>query len=149
MRLAALVLSAVAASPANGPPYPPTRGSCTMQQKLSQLAPFPVAAVLIEQPGDTPATISARMRQMRAEGFTAVKQALLAVPLTEDVPSYLNRTKAWFNAALDAGLSPWWYERGGWECLTQELLAELGLPLDAPPCLALHTSFGSFDTSVA
>jgi beta-galactosidase len=104
-----------------------------MQYKLSQLAPFPIAAVLIEQPGDTPATIAARMRQMRAEGFTAVKQVLLAVPVAEGAASYLNRTKAWFNAALDANLAPWWYEKGGWECFTQELLAELGLPLDAPP----------------
>jgi hypothetical protein len=55
----------------------------------------------------------------------------LAVAVAESDASYLNRTKAWFHAALDAGLSPWWYEKGGWECFTQELLAELGLPLDA------------------
>jgi hypothetical protein len=123
------VLSAAAVSFA----YPPTRGSCSLQEKLSQMAPFPTAAVLIEQPGDTLESAAARMRQMRAEGFTAVKQILLAVDVVESAASYLNRTKAWFGAALDAGLSPWWYERGGWECFTQELLAELSLPLDAPP----------------
>jgi len=70
---------------------------------------------------------------MYSEGFTAVKQILLAVPYLESEDSYLSRTKAWFHAALDAGLSPWWYEKGGWECITIELLTELGLPLNATP----------------
>ena len=113
--------------------YPPTRGSCTMQEKLAQMVPFPIAAVLIEQPGDTLDTVVARMQQMRAEGFTALKQILLSVSISESTESYLNRTKQWYSAALDTGLSPWWYERGGWECYTQELLTELALPFDATP----------------
>ena len=114
-------------------PYPPSRGDCTLPQKLAQLAPLPIGGVIIEQPGDTLALVAARMQQMRAEGFNAIKQVLLAVPLTESAEAYLNRTKQWFHAALDAGLSPWWYAEGGWECFTLELLAELGLPPTEPP----------------
>lgn len=113
--------------------YPPTRGSCSLQEKLAQLAPFPIAPVLIDQPGFTLTNVSQMFQQMATEGFTAVKQILLGVALEESQASYLNRTKQWFHAALDAGLSPWWYEKGGWECFTNELLNELGLPLSAPP----------------
>ena len=125
------ILSSVRSS--SFPPYPPSRGECTLPQKLAQLSPLPCAAVIIEQPGDTLSTVSARMQQMRAEGFTAVKQILLAVPLSESEASYVNRTKQWFHAALDAGLSPWWYGDGGWECFTLELLSELGLSPTQPP----------------
>lgn len=36
------------------------------------------------------------------------------------------------NAALDAGLFPWWYGLGGWECITLELLSSLGIPASTP-----------------
>ncbi len=136
MRILSLLLLAPAcraATAASFPPYPPTRGSCSMQEKLQMLAPVPFGVVIIEKPGDTLATVAARMAQAAGEGFTALKQILLEVPLAESEASYLNRTKAWFSAALDAGLSPWWYGEGGWECFTVELLRELGLPEDAPP----------------
>jgi beta-galactosidase len=124
-----LLFAAAAAFPA----YPPSRGDCTLAQKLAQLSPLPFAAVIIEQPGDTLPVVAARMRQMRAEGFNAVKQILLAVPLSESAESYLNRTKLWYHAALDAGLSPWWYGEGGWECFSLQLLAQLGLSPAEPP----------------
>jgi hypothetical protein len=31
-----------------------------------------------------------------------------------------------------AGLIPWWYDVGGWECITQDLLASLGIPVNTP-----------------
>lgn len=128
-----LLLSSVLLPLAQGYTYPPTRGSCSLQEKLAQLAPFPIAPVLIDQSGFTLANVSQMFTQMHSEGFRVVKQILLGVELEESEGSYLNRTKQWFHAALDAGLSPWWYGVGGWECFTIELLTELGLPLDAPP----------------
>ena len=114
-------------------PYPPTRESCTLQMKFEQLAPFPIAPVLIEQPGYTLTNVSQMFQQMYSEGFTAVKQILLSVSLQESDEEYLNRTKEWFHIALDAGLSPWWYQKGGWECFTIELLTELNLSFNLTP----------------
>ena len=113
--------------------YPPHRADCSLQEKLSQLAPFPIAPVLIEQPGYTLVNVSNMFQQMYKEGFRAVKQILLSVPVNESEESYLNRTKDWFHSALDNGLSPWWYGVGGWECITEELLAELNLSLNSTP----------------
>jgi beta-galactosidase len=113
--------------------YPPKRGDCSLSTKISQLAPFPIAPVLIEQPGYTLLNVSQMFNQMYNEGFRAIKQILLSVDVMESEESYLNRTKEWFHLALDNGLSPWWYEKGGWECITEELLTELNLTLTSDP----------------
>ena len=111
--------------------YPPKRGNCSMQAKLQQMAPVPVTAVYIEKPGSTLNDTLAVLKQMKAEGFTGLKQILLAVPVAESPESILARTKTIYHAALDIGLPPWFYGAyGGWECFTEELLEELGLPLD-------------------
>jgi hypothetical protein len=135
--LAALLAPAALAAPllpGARPPYPPRRGGCSMQVKLQQMAPLPVSVVYLEQPGATDASMRAVFAQIAAEGFSGLKQIVLATPLNETRAAFLAREKAAAHAALDAGLAPFYFgDVGGWECFTGELLAELGLPADAQP----------------
>ena len=137
---AALVLALSARSlgapllPGARPPYPPKRGDCPMQVKLQQMAPLPVSVVYIEQPNGGAASMRAVFDQIAAEGFSGLKQLVLATPLNETRAAFLAREKAAAHAALDAGLAPFYFgDVGGWECFTGELLAELALPADAQP----------------
>ena len=141
LALAALALCALPA-PARGvpllpgarPPYPPRRGGCTMQVKLQQMAPAPVSVVFLEQPRGDAASMRAVFDQIAREGFSGLKQLVLATPLNETRAAFLAREKAAAHAAFDAGLAPFYFgDVGGWECFTDELLAELALPADAPP----------------
>lgn len=69
----------------------------------------------------TLADIRAEFETIASVGFTALKQVMLlntSTPFVQDV----------FNAALDAGLTPWWYGIGGWEGITPSLLSKLEIP---------------------
>jgi beta-galactosidase len=113
--------------------YPQNLSLCPMQTKLSLLSPFPVSVVWIEQRGDTMESIAAKFQEIRSLGFTALKQIQLAESYATTEEELENRTRAIFNLALDSGLIPYWYETGGWECITLDLLAALGIDASTPP----------------
>ncbi len=92
-----------------------------MQRKLRRLAPVPIGCVFIQWPEMTMEDIRRHFRAMKDLGFTCLKN-ILTCPGTSlaDVQ----------RLALDEGLIPWWYAEGGWEDVTPELLARLGMPED-------------------
>lgn len=113
-------------------PYPPTLANCTMQQKLRDISPVPISVVWIEKAGDTMESIRAAFRLIRASGFTALKQLQFYSELSVTQAAYEAHVVEVMQAALDEGLLPWWYGDGGYECITQALLQQLGLPVDTP-----------------
>lgn len=128
---------------------PPTLSNCTMPQKLRDLAPFPVSVVWLEKPGDTMDTIRQDFCLIRQSGFTALKQLVFQSSLTVDVPTLQAKTQAVMNAALDEGLIPWWYGTGGWECITLQLLAQLGIPSNTPmPAIQTDPRMVAYQTQV-
>lgn len=92
-----------------------------MQRKLRQLAPMPIGVVFIQWPEMTEADIRQHLRTMRELGYTNLKGHMVCPPMT---PERLGEM------ALEEGIIPWFYEIGGWEEITPELLAKLGLPRD-------------------
>jgi len=96
-----------------------------MQQKLRSLRPFPVGVVYWQQRGVGPDSIRMDLRRIRSLGYTALKQVQLVDP---DNPPGFEETV--FHMALDEGIIPWYYGRGGWEQLTPSLLESLGLEGD-------------------
>ena len=94
-----------------------------MQRKLRRIAPMPVGVVFIEWPGMTEDDARAHFRLMKELGFTCLK-GLHPCPGTDAAKL--------MHAALDEGIIPWWYDEAGWEAITDELLAELGIPVETP-----------------
>ena len=94
-----------------------------MQRKFRKIAPVPVGVVFIEWPGMTEDDFRRHFRLMKELGFTCLKGTML-LPGTDK--------RKFMHAALDEGIIPWWYDEGGWEAITDELLAKLGIPLDTP-----------------
>jgi beta-galactosidase len=92
-----------------------------MQRKLRHLAPMPVGCVFLPWPGMTEDEAREQFRTMRRLGFTCLKQTMPTPEWPEE------RT---LNLALDEGILPFWYAEGGYEDITPELLARLGLPGD-------------------
>lgn len=106
------------------------------QRKLRALAPMPIGCVFIQWPDMTDEDIRRHFRTMRELGFSCIK-GLMACPGT--TVAKLQRM------ALEEGLVPWWYDRGGWQEITPDLLAELGLPREldieaamAHPAMVAH-----------
>jgi beta-galactosidase len=64
------------------------------------------------------------LRRIKELGFTCLKGIMLC-------PG--RDLRAFLHMALDEGLIPWWYDEGGWEAMTDDLLARLGIPADTPP----------------
>lgn len=93
------------------------------QQKFRQIRPIPVGCVFIQWPEMTEADIRGHFRLMKDLGFTCLK-GLMTCPGT--TPEQL------MDMALDEGLIPWWYDEGGWEAISGELLDELGIPRETP-----------------
>lgn len=92
------------------------------QERIASIRPFPVGVVFIQDPRRhaTIGEIQAEFKTIASVGFTALKQVMLLNTSTPFV-------KQVFNAALDEGLVPWWYGLGGWEAITSQLLAKLGI----------------------
>jgi beta-galactosidase len=88
------------------------------QQKFRTIAPVPAGVVYIQRPGEGEAEIRAHFRQMKALGFTNLKQ-IMALPDWTDEQIQL--------IALEEGIIPWWYGEGGWEPITDALIKQLGL----------------------
>ncbi len=94
-----------------------------VQRKFRQICPIPVGCVFIQWPGMTEADIRGHFRLMKELGFTCLK-GFMACPGTSK--------EQLMHMALDEGIVPWWYDEGGWEPVTEELLDELGIPPDTP-----------------
>jgi len=84
-----------------------------MQEKLRNIKPFPVGVVYYQQRGDNLDSAKKEFNVIGNLGFTALKQVQLVGP---ERPEGLRETV--FHAALDAGISPWYYGKGGWENIT-------------------------------
>lgn len=96
-----------------------------MQQKLRSLKPFPVGVVYYQQRGDDLEAARKEFRTIHDLGFTALKQVELKAPYNS--PDFREQV---FHAALEEGISPWYYGRAGWQTITQELIDSLGIALE-------------------
>ncbi len=88
------------------------------QREFRKIAPMPFGTVLIARDDMDEATICWHLRTMRDLGFNAIKQ-FMPCPRWPD--------KLLEELALEEGLAPWWYGEGGWEPISDELLAKLGI----------------------
>ncbi len=93
------------------------------QREIRALAPMPFGTVLIARDDMDEATVRGHLQTMRELGFNAIKQ-FMGCP-------------RWPRAKLEEmasaeGLCPWWYGEGGWEPVTPELCAKLGVDPDLP-----------------
>ncbi len=94
-----------------------------MQQRLRTLAPVPVGAVYMHNPGLTEVDARRHFRTMRELGFTCLKDVIPSRWITK------KQLRQW---ALEEGIIPWWYGEAGWEPITESLLKSLGVPTDLP-----------------
>jgi len=87
------------------------------------MRPFPVGVVFIQDPRRhrTVEDIKIEFKKIKLAGFTCLKQVMLN-NITDGFVAEV------FNAALDEGLTPWWYGIGGWDEITPSLLQRLGFP---------------------
>lgn len=95
-----------------------------MQQKLRELRPFPVGVVYYQQRGDNLDSAKKEFKIIKDLGFTALKQVQLKAPYNP--PYYEDKV---FHAALNEGITPWYYGKGGWVRITQELVDSLEINL--------------------
>lgn len=95
-----------------------------MQERLRNIKPFPVGVVYYQQREENLDSAKKEFRVIHDLGFTALKQVLLRRPSNPE--GYMEQV---YHAALDAGISPWYYGRGGWADITQELVDELGIDM--------------------
>jgi len=98
-----------------------------MQQKLRTIKPFPVGVVYWQQQGHTIDSIRHEFQIIRDLGFTALKQVQLVLPESDD-----EFRKEVFHMALDVGVNPWYYGKGGWQVITEPLLNELNIDPKKP-----------------
>jgi beta-galactosidase len=96
-----------------------------MQEKLRSLKPFPVGVVYYQQRGDDLDIIRNEFRTINELGYTALKQVVLGSP--GNPPGF---TEQVFHAAIEEGITPWYYGRGGWINITQDLVDELGIAME-------------------
>ena len=91
------------------------------QEEFRKIRPMPAGVVYIQWPGEGEKEMREHFRLMKQLGFNCLKQ-IMTVPgwELEDVQLI----------ALDEGLVPWWYNDGGWEPITDQLLKKLGIPAD-------------------
>lgn len=102
--------------------------SSPMQKKLRQHSPFPVGVVYYQQRGDELVDAVNAFTTIHELGFTALKQVQLKAPY--NAPGFRELV---FHAAINAGLSPWYYGKGGWITITPRLIDSLGIELDLSP----------------
>lgn len=99
-----------------------------MQQRLRRIRPLPVGVVYYQQRDEGYEEAKKEFETIHDLGFTALKQVLLWDP--DNPEGYDERV---FRAAIDAGISPWYYGKGGWADITPELLAELDIDMEPTP----------------
>lgn len=90
-----------------------------MQRKFREIKPMPTGVVYLQRPGEGEAEIRQHYRLMKELGFNALKEI-------GAVPGWTIQQLEMI--ALEEGLIPWWYGEGGWENITDDLLAKLGIP---------------------
>ncbi len=100
-----------------------------MQQKLRSIRPFPVGVVYYQQRDEGMEEIRREFETIRSMGFTALKQIQLVAPEGR-APGFGEKV---FHAAIETGLSPWYYGKGGWVRIDEGLLARLGIDLSLSP----------------
>lgn len=100
------------------------RHASPMQERIRHLSPFPVC-VVYWQPVTTTSVEQVRteFQQIHDAGFRCLKTLQLIGNLPQQKV---------FEAALDSGLTPWWYGEAGWEDVTPELLERLHLSPSMP-----------------
>jgi len=100
------------------------RRDCARQRALRNIAPMPFGAVPIVRDDMDESEVRKHFRWMNELGFNSIKQFMTC-------PRWPVQTLE--RMALEEGLCPWWYGEGGWEGMTPELCAKLGLdPADTP-----------------
>ena len=89
-----------------------------MQQKFRKLAPMPFGVVFLPWAGCKEEEMRQHFRWMKELGFTNLKQTMPTPewPIEETL-----------RIALEEGIIPFWYGEGGWEDITPDLLARIGL----------------------
>ncbi len=95
-----------------------------MQEKLRFMKPFPVGVVYYQQRGHTLDSIENTFNRIHDLGFTALKQVLLPSP--DNPENFRNQV---FHKALDIGIIPWYYGKGGWINITEDVMNEAGLDI--------------------
>ncbi len=95
-----------------------------MQGKIRSIKPFPVGVVYYQQRGDNMDSVKKEFKVLKDLGFTSLKQVVLSAP--DNAPDF---EKQVFYAALDAGITPWYYGAGGWDRISQRLVDSLGIKL--------------------
>lgn len=93
------------------------------QRRFRRLAPMPWGVVFLPWHGMTEEQMREHFRLMKRLGFHNLKQAMG----TPEWP--LDKVLA---TALEEDIIPFWYGEAGWEEITPDLLARLGLPRDMP-----------------
>jgi beta-galactosidase len=92
-----------------------------VQRKFRTLAPMPFGVVFLPWRGMREEEMREHFRMMRELGFTNLKQTMG----TPEWPA-----ERVLEVALEEGVIPYWYGRGGWEEITPELMKQLGLSPD-------------------
>lgn len=110
------------------------------QRKFKKLAPMPSGVVVIQTPGMTLDDLRQQFRTIRSLGFNCLK-GLYVLPGVDIVDVEL--------AALDEGLVPYYYADGGYEAVTDELLAKLGIdPVTPMSVVRRDPRFVQYQTDV-
>ena len=101
------------------------RTETRMQRELAELAPFPVSVVYWQQRDHDLEDIRDHFRNMAKVGVTGLK----GIHLQADTAVSMADVR---HAALDEGLIPWFYGKGGWEPITDERCTALGVDPNQP-----------------
>ncbi|MEX0324013.1 MAG: beta-galactosidase trimerization domain-containing protein [Puniceicoccaceae bacterium] len=91
------------------------------QEQFRKIRPMPAGVVYIQWPGEGEKEMREHFRLIKKLGFNCLKQIMTIPGWTLEEVQLI---------ALDEGLVPWWYDDGGWEPITDELLGKLGIPVD-------------------
>ena len=110
------------------------------QRKFRTIAPIPVGCVFIQRPEMSEEDMRGHFRLMKQLGFTCLKGIMTCPGTTKQQVMHL---------ALDEGIIPWWYDEGGWEPVTDELLDRLSIPRETPiEAIRTHPAFLEHQTEV-
>lgn len=88
------------------------------QKRLRNLAPIPVGAVFLPWEGMKEEEMREHFRLMKSLGYTCLKQTMPSPEFSEE---------RILLTALEEGICPFWFDRGGWDDITPEFLESLGL----------------------
>jgi beta-galactosidase len=120
--LCAFALGAQGADPYLHQLYDKLHDSPT-QQRWRKIAPMPFGVVFLPWHGMTEQDMREHFRTMKRLGFHNLKQAM-------GTPEWPHERV--LEVALEEGVIPFWYGEAGFEPITPQLLAKLGLPADMP-----------------